>query len=336
MEIKLKIVFVLNPSNLVTGNSNGVLVQAMNWKSLLERDGNEVEILSIHHNIDWSVIDVVHIFGSGIWLNDFIDAIYPRNQNIFLSPIIDSNTSKSKYKLYSFIGNQKLKCYSHPFVLRKINSRIRAILTRSKYEASFFTKSLGYVDNKVKHVPIGLPIRANNTIQAFKKKDFCLHVSSIYQSRKNVVRLIEACKNIKVPLLLAGSKGTKEQFKKIKSAIANNRNIKVLDFVSDEQLKKLYAEAKIFALPSTMEGVGQVALEAASFGCEIVITNLGGPKEYFNNLAKLVNPYSLNSIEYGLREALKSDTQIEIQNHVLSEYNDDKILKHLTNAYKSI
>lgn len=45
-----------------------------------------------------------------------------------------------------------------------------------------------------------------------------------------------------------------------------------------------------------MEGVGIVAVDAAIYGCEIVITNIGGPKEYYDNMAYTVNPYNIDDI----------------------------------------
>ena len=74
--------------------------------------------------------------------------------------------------------------------------------------------------------------------------------------------------------------------------------------MSDSELEAWYKRAKVFALPSTNEGVGMVALEAAGYGCEIVLTNLGAPKEYFDGMARLVNPYSIDDIGYAMRTSL--------------------------------
>ena len=79
----------------------------------------------------------------------------------------------------------------------------------------------------------------------------------------------------------------------------------ILDWVNMAyKLAVWYKKAKEFALPSTNEGVGMVALEAADYGCEIVLTNLGAPKEYFDGMARLVNPYSIDDIGYAMRKTL--------------------------------
>lgn len=63
-------------------------------------------------------------------------------------------------------------------------------------------------------------------------------------------------------------------------------------------------QSKSFALPSTNEGVGIVALEAAAMGCDIVITKLGGPKEYYSNMATVINPYNVDEIGKAICKAL--------------------------------
>lgn len=83
--------------------------------------------------------------------------------------------------------------------------------------------------------------------------------------------------------------------------IADAPQIEYLGFVSDEELKNLYRRAKVFALPSIYEGVGMVALEAAVMGDDIVITSQGGPKEYYADLAEIVNPISVDEIGKQLR-----------------------------------
>ena len=98
-----------------------------------------------------------------------------------------------------------------------------------------------------------------------------------------------------------------------------------------------YRAAKVFALPSTNEGVGLVALEAAVNGADIVITNFGGPQEYYSNLAKKVNPYSIDEIGKGVRYFLDGNTfQPQLKESILNHYNLMVTMEELVMQYQSI
>ena len=90
--------------------------------------------------------------------------------------------------------------------------------------------------------------------------------------------------------------------------------------MSDDQLEDLYRRAKVFCLPSIGEGVGLVALEAASFGCDIVVTRIGGPKEYYDDMAYVVNPYKVDEIGLAVLNALQAiDRQPKLMSYIRSQ-----------------
>lgn len=61
---------------------------------------------------------------------------------------------------------------------------------------------------------------------------------------------------------------------------------------------------KFLLCRSLQEGVGMVALEAAAYGCEIVLTNYGAPKEYYGGRAILVNPMNVDEIGEAIMTAM--------------------------------
>lgn len=104
-------------------------------------------------------------------------------------------------------------------------------------------------------------------------------------------------------------------------------------------LFELYTEVKVFALPSLNEVVDVVALVAALVGCDIIITRLGGPKEYYNEIAVKVNPRSIDSIGKSIVSMLspKKTFQPELKNHIIENFSLKKIYlqfrKNLQEAY---
>jgi glycosyltransferase involved in cell wall biosynthesis len=100
----------------------------------------------------------------------------------------------------------------------------------------------------------------------------------------------------------------------------------------------LYNKAKVFALPSINEGVGLVALEAAMHGCDIVITNLGGPKEYYpRGMVQTVNPYDIDDIGEAVIKALDDTTsQPQLREHIKNTYNVSSCTDKLIDYYSKI
>ena len=171
-----------------------------------------------------------------------------------------------------------------------------------------------------------------------RKEPFCLFAGTMTQPRKNVPRLIEAAKKYGFQLKLVGNTGDANSKKYLLSIIGNAPNIEVLGFVSDEELFSLYDRAKVFALPSLNEGVGLVALEAAMHGCTIVITNLGGPKEYYKEgTAELVDPYNIDSIGQAIIRALEDNTsQPKLRETIITNYNTSVCTDKLIESYQRI
>jgi glycosyltransferase involved in cell wall biosynthesis len=169
------------------------------------------------------------------------------------------------------------------------------------------------------------------------KEPFCLHMSLLTDERKNVKRLIEAAKKYQFKLVLGGKLHNEKQLQLLNSWIDNTPNIEYKGFLSNEQLIDLYKRARVFALPSTNEGVGIVGLEAASLGCDIVLTSLGGPKEYYNNLAEIVNPFDVDEIGKAVVKYLQGHTnQPMLGEYVRKQYSLKNISKQLETSYLSI
>lgn len=87
----MRVAYILPPSVIVSGVSNGVRVQAESWKSGIEALGVDVVTIDVWGNYDWKSFDIIHIFGYGIWLDEFLPSIFERTTaKIICSPIIDA------------------------------------------------------------------------------------------------------------------------------------------------------------------------------------------------------------------------------------------------------
>jgi glycosyltransferase involved in cell wall biosynthesis len=334
---KRKIAFILYQFGVLSGRSNGVRSQALSTFNILNEFGDECVLINGWEHYDWKSFDAIHIYGYDTAIHTFIKALLSRNPNIYISPIIDSTKSNFIYKWATFNGFDKLRLYSNNYALRKALQLVKGVCARSEHEAKFYRESFGINPQKIFTIPLSYGLEAPKNIYEVleKKENFCFHLSALYQDRKNVIRLVEAAKKYGFKLVLAGNKGSDNQFLKIKQAIGNAANITILGFVSNEELKEIYSKAKVFALPSTNEGVGIVAMDAALYGCNIAMTNLKGPAEYYPNIktVEILNPYSVDDIGEKILKLLNQDNDDNIYKHMLLNYSGSSIYSRLEHMY---
>lgn len=301
----------------------GIPVQGRFWKKGLESLGHEVYLLNNWDQFDYESLDFIIILGQGILMSEMVNSYkkYP-NLKVVSAPIIDWHKSLFEFKLRCrYLGWHKGGFIKPLHEIHSVKNGIDFFLARSEFEKNIIMKGFGVSSSKVYVVPVSLRIDDFPDVNYSIKENFCLHVSRLRSWGKNVPRLVAAAKKYGFNLKLAGTlHGDERQW--LDNLIEGANNIEYLGKLSDEKLFEYYCKAKVFALPSIVEGVGSVALEASVCGCEIVLTNIGGPKEYYDGRAVLVNPYDVDSIGKGVMEAFcTKKAQPELRDYILNHYS---------------
>lgn len=319
----MKFAFIF--STAIAAPSNGIKSQALTWKRMLENEGHEVLLINPWQAYEWQSFQTIVFFNFSQYMADFIRVIHKANSNIYIAPILDPYYSKKTFSLRLRLSCKKLRLGSNFSALYEVRNMVKAFLVRSTFEKDYIISGLGVSESMVRLVPLSYGNEPTK-ISGIEKEDFCLHISLLADTRKNVKRLVEAAIKYNFKLVLGGKLRDKSEENLLNSWIAGHSNIKYCGFLSNVEMEKLYAKAKVFALPSIFEGVGLVALEAAVRGCNIVITNQGGPKEYYNNLAITVNPNSVDEIGKAVTTFLNGQTfQPALEQHLQKNYNEKKL-----------
>jgi len=332
----MKIALVLSNPRIVA--SDGVVSQANTWKQGLESLGNEVVLVNMWEVYEWNSFHVILVFGFNAYLKDFITWVFPINPNIVVAPIIDPNYSLWGLWCYARWGNCKLRLSNSYHDLFSIRNKVKMFLVRSTYERLFLSKGFGINPNKCRIVPLSYSLDEDIIMfQECKREPFCLHISLLCDSRKNVKRLIEASTKYGFKLVLCGKLRSNKEKKLLERWIENAPNVEYKGFVSSTEMIDLYKKASVFALPSTYEGVGIVALDAAAMGCDVVITKLGGPKEYYSGMALEVNPYSVDDIGKAVVKILEGKTfQPKLKEYICENNSLHQISKLLIEEFEKI
>ena len=328
------VAFILTAPRIVP--SDGVASQAMTWKKELEDLGYHVKLINMWEKNDWKSFSAIILFGFNDYLKDFIKWVSPINPNIIVAPIFDPNHSLFLLKTYSLWGCNKLYLSNSYHDLRSVKNKIRLFLVRSEFERYFVSRVFGISSHKCVIVPLSHSLDLPDLVDN-KRDDFCLHISLLCDSRKNVKRLIDASQKYNFRLVLCGLLRNDDEKKLLKSWLEGKDNVEYKGFVSKEEMYALYSRARVFALPSTYEGVGIVALDAAAMGCDIVITKLGGPKEYYKGQAIEVDPYNMDNIGKAVKSFMNGKTyQPALSQFIRTVYSTSSISTLLDDAIQHV
>lgn len=320
-------------SNAAISVGGGVRLQGLMWHDGLVRLGHQCNLINFWDVNEWTKYDWIIILGYGDMFSTLMRTLPKLNHNIAVAPIIDPQWSLRKFRFFfKYWGFKKhfgLSSQHHDFYLYGRTAKV--YLTRSQQETDFLSHGCDISLNKIKLVPLSLRFEVIDEMP--QKENFCFHCSRLRAENKNVPRLIAAAKKYGFDLKLAGALHGMSDELWLKSLINGASNIEYVGMISDEELISYYKRCKVFALPSLLEGVGMVALEAAAFGAEIVLTNLGAPKEYWKGHAELVDPYNVDEIGMAIVKCLAKDSsQSNMLDFIRDNYSLEACTRKLINA----
>lgn len=133
------------------------------------------------------------------------------------------------------------------------------------------------------------------------------------EPRKNLVRLIDAFQSLPAQhghahqLVLAGKLGWLDD--ELQAKLAKLPPTVILTGkISDSEVATLYAHSQLVAYPSLYEGVGYPVLEAYYWHKPVITSNVSSMAEIGRPAARLVDPYSTESIARALEELLTDPT----------------------------
>jgi glycosyltransferase involved in cell wall biosynthesis len=176
------------------------------------------------------------------------------------------------------------------------NFWVSSIICVSKFTYNDAVK-IGFPTSKLKVIYnwatfSDLVIKPSNSIlfeiRNFSGKPFILAVGHLIEKQKRFSLLIQAFnkllkKGYALNLVIVGDGPDRDTYEKY--AASNNIDDKILfiNNVSDENLIYLYQNCEVFVIPSYLEGMPLVLLEAMCFGKPIVATTFGGVTEVIQN-----------------------------------------------------
>jgi glycosyltransferase involved in cell wall biosynthesis len=322
----------------VTPFTDGRKVQIQKQAAALERLGHEVVRLNPWESYPLESCDAVHIVQGGLGnIAGYLGPL-PNVRKMGMATFLDTNLPSWALRMSRLAGQFDPRFNTNQSIIFRQSLWCDVVIARSRDERRILVSGIGLPEEKVKIVLNGVdaPTRIDPT-RAVKELgvngDFVFHISTFLDPRKNAVRMIRAVTELGLPLVIAGTADNDAWQGVVDRAAAGNAKIRFLGEISAELRDSLYAACRVFCLPSLYEGTGLAALEAASYGANVVITERGGPPDYFESYAEYVNPESVESIRAAIERAWNKPRDGRLKNHVISKLSWESSARALVAAY---
>lgn len=327
--------------------NGGIKTQASQTINHLKKLGVEATLINPWEMINEHELDLVHVFHAGIQTLEGVKKCSEMGLKIVLSPVFFTRHSPSVIKrsmnvekMFRNIAKGIRTDYS---VKAEVCELADFIAPNTQAEAKLIRDGFGISESKISVIPNGVESRfaeaAPDTFHnIYSERDFILFAGQAGAPRKGLITLLKAASNLDQDLVIIGDLYDDEYGRTCKNIIENNGRYHHLPNLPHDSplLASAYAASKVFVLPSLYETPGIAALEAALTGSEIVITEVGGTKEYFGDHAFYVKPYSTDSLQKALHLALKKVKGSDLKNHILQNYTWDRVAMATIEAYKKV
>jgi len=175
---------------------------------------------------------------------------------------------------------------------------------------------------------------------------YFVYIGNAYP-HKNLKRAILAIlsfnstSKIKILFLIVSSRNAfTNRLENLVNKLNAQKFVKVLGFVADEKLQKLYESSVGFIYPSLIEGFGLPGLEAMKAGTIVLASDIPVFREIYGSHAIYFNPKSVSSIKKAIEKTIsltktEGDKIIRGSREIIKRYSWSKMAKETLEVYNS-
>ena len=175
------------------------------------------------------------------------------------------------------------------------------------------------------------------------KDEYILFLARIVPE-KGLHYLIEAYKQLKTDkklVIAGGASHTNNYLQEIKESVKDNKQIIMTGFVQGEELEELFSNCYLYCLPSDIEGMPLSLLEAMSYGCNCLVSDIEENIQVITNnnktYATTFKKSDINDLKEKLKTCLennkKREEKEEIFKFITEKYNWDDVVEKTEKLY---
>jgi glycosyltransferase involved in cell wall biosynthesis len=340
----------------------GDTVQIVETAKAIRENGIEVVIKLANENIHYTDFELIHFFNI-IRPNTISAHVKKSNLPFVISTIfvdyseIEQNYRSLPFKLLSrligadgldylktigraVINGQGILDYAylwrgHKKSIEQLLNKADLLLPNSHSEFKRLQKRYSF-QNKY----LSIPNAVSNDFFSTEVNESAPRMGVLCIARiefiKNQLNLIKSLKGTNINLKLIGKPAPNhlKYFEECKKEAGSN--IQFMGQLNKEAVIAELKKTKVHVLPSFFETTGLSSLEAAAIGCNVVITEKGDTKEYFEDLAYYCSPNDPTSIRSAIEKALNAPVNPQLKQRIFENYRWEITAKKTISAYLSV
>jgi glycosyltransferase involved in cell wall biosynthesis len=340
----VKILFISRAS--LYRDRGGDTIQILNTASHLQKLGVEVDIKLSNEKIDYNKYNLIHFFNiirpadilqhiyasgkpyvvSTIYVDyaEFDQKVRQGLSGFFLKLLPSGFTEYVKTIAKAIMGSEKIVSSEYIWIghrqsIKKVIQNASFLLPNSHNEYKRMAAAYN-IQHSYKVIPNAIDATLFRNVEIVEKDNNLVLCVGRIEGRKNQLNLIKALNDTEYQLVIIGAAALNqpEYYKSCKKNAG--KNVQFVESLPQKKLLQYYAKAKVHALPSWFETTGLSSLEAAAMGCNIVITDKGDTKEYFEEMAFYCDPASPASIKKAIEKAASAPPCSPLQEKINAQY----------------
>ena len=216
------------------------------------------------------------------------------------------------------------------------------IIVLSQEQKKYFKKKYG---RKTVFIPNGTVIQEKLSANLIKEKyglekdKYILFISRVVPG-KGLEYLIDAYRSVsgEMPLIIAGDTEYVTEFREMieKKASLDSR-VRLIGFVEGNLLRELYSNAKLFVFPSEAEGMPMCLLEAMSYDCPCLVSDIPENLEVGGEYVVSFKSKNTDDLRSKLIECLTDSKYFKrgSREYIKKKYDWNSVVDRTLELYKS-
>ena len=192
-------------------------------------------------------------------------------------------------------------------------------------------------------IPNGTSIYKNEPAEEIKdkygleKNSYILFLSRVVPG-KGIEYLLDAYSKVQSDLKLIVAGGTEDvlDFRKmIEKKASQDSRVQLIGFVEGKILRELYSNARLFVFPSEAEGMPMCLLEALSYNCPCLVSDIPENVEVGKDYVQTFESKNVNDLQNKLESCLSEEVQNNSKQYIMENYSWDTVAQETLKCYRT-
>lgn len=171
-----------------------------------------------------------------------------------------------------------------------------------------------------------------------EKGSYILFLSRVVPG-KGIEYLLEAYRAVTSNLKLVVAGGTEYVFdfrERIEKMAERDPRVKMVGFVEGKLLRELYSNARLFVFPSEAEGMPMCLLEALSYDCPCLVSDIPENLEVGKSHVQTFQSKNVEDLKENLQFCLDNNFQSDSRQYIIDNYSWDTVVQKTLNCYATL